>query len=90
LEGHTGGEKTQCNCSFSTHCDLQNSFSDPTYNDCIIASQAVDVPVNATLLFGSPSNKMISFATFYDRRGCEMQCEYENHATKWLDDLQMY
>jgi hypothetical protein len=90
FEGHTGGMKTQYQCGFGSHCDFSNSYSDQSYNDSIVASEAVDVPVNATIPFGSPSHKMFPFAIFFNRRGCETRCEYENHSKQWLLDIERY
>jgi hypothetical protein len=79
FEGITTGVKTQEQSGFGTHVDGHNSFSDPTYNETIVACEVVDVPANGSIPFGN-GEKMFPFSIFFNRRGCETRCEYEKKA----------
>eukprot|EP00957_Ditylum_brightwellii_P122263 9323875-Ditylum_brightwellii.AAC.1 len=74
----TGGFKTQQQCGFGSHVDIQNSHSDCSYSSVIVASEAINVPVNARIPFGSLEDKMFPFAIFFNHHGCETHYEYKN------------
>ena len=71
FEGMTGVVKTQDNAFFGSHVDSQNPQEDNSYTGVLVASQAMTVPVNDSIPFGSKENMMFPCAIFYNQRGCE-------------------